>query len=105
MLYPAFNDVLAARAALARAVREGEETDALRVAATDAGNILTRQLRALDRNRNKLAGDVRTPRKDRAGAAPAASNAAPLREMQSLRRGVLALVEVGKLVSFTASRA
>jgi hypothetical protein len=101
-LFPALLAVKQTREAYARSLRreDGEEEERQQ-AALDAGVALTSQLRVLDRNRNKVTGDRPTPRKARATAATAASNTneALLLELQSLRRGVLALVEVGKSVS------
>lgn len=99
-VFPALSVAVPAREAHARAVRDDDDDIEERAqAARDAGDALVEDLRRFDRNRNKVAGDRPTPRKVRAAAAPAASNDALLLEVQSLRRSVLALVEVGKAVS------
>jgi hypothetical protein len=89
-----------ARAAHARAQRtEAEDEDELRAAALAAGDELIDGLAAYDRNRNKVTGDRPTPRKRAAGTAQGGTNEETLLELQSLRRGIFALVEVGKAVS------
>lgn len=99
-MYPLLAACMAARAAHARAQRtEAEDEDELRAAALAAGDDLVEGLAVYDRNRNKVTGDRPTPRKRGAAAAPATSNEETLLELQSLRRGIFALVEVGKAVS------
>lgn len=86
---------------LARAGSDEEDEDDAAVAeqtARETAAELTTALRAFDRNRNKVTGDKRTPRKRTAGTAPTDSGEQSILELQSMRRGILALVEVGKLV-------
>lgn len=98
-LFPALAATASARAAYARSVRyDSDDKDEREETARNAANDLKAALRTFDRNRSKVAGDRPTPRKARAAAAPAPNSDAMLLEMQSLRRGVLALVEVGKAV-------
>lgn len=106
-LYPHLNTAVRVREAYARSMNRAldeDEQQELRQAALDAGDALTAALKTFDRNRSKVVGDQVTPRKVRAGAAPAASSGQDTLELQGIRRGVLGLVEVGKLVSYTASR-
>lgn len=102
-LFPALAAVSESRAAYAASLLDDNaNSEALADTARAAADDLKTRLRTYDRNRNKTTGDRPTPRKARAGAAPAASNDALLLELQSIRRGILALVEVRKLVSFPA---
>ncbi|KAK6436402.1 hypothetical protein LTR95_007409 [Oleoguttula sp. CCFEE 5521] len=98
-LVPFLNDAVRARAALARNLRDDDAPDAgLLRAARVAADTFTTKLKVFDRNRNKLAGDRASPRKAGTSGAPAGRNTdVSTLEMQSLRRGVLALVEVGKI--------
>ena len=72
--------------------------------AEEAGRRLIERLRRLDRNRSRVVGDKPTPRKRGAAANPTPSSTDQLLELQSIRRGILGLVEVGKLVSGPAHR-
>jgi hypothetical protein len=101
-MFPLLAACMDARAAHARAQRdESEDEDELRAAALAAGDDLIEGLAAFDRNRNKVTGDRPTPRKRTAGAAQGGLNEDTLLELQSLRRGIFALVEVGKAVSLS----
>lgn len=105
VLYPQLRTVVAARDAHVAAVRSSNtaEQQEQQQKFSDACDSLVAALDRLDRNRSKVIGDRRTPRKSFAGAASASSSAfeeARLLELQSLRRSILALVAVGKEVSF-----
>lgn len=103
-LFPLLAACMAARAAHARAVaNESEEEENLRAAALAAGDDLIEGLATFDRNRHKVTGDRATPRKRAAGAAQGGLQEDTLLELQSLRRGIFALVEVGKAVSLSPS--
>lgn len=67
--------------------------------AVDLGQQLIEELAQLNHNRKNLTGDRAMPRKRRSGAAQAGNNEEVLAERLSIRRGILALVEVGKAVS------
>ncbi|KAK5110982.1 hypothetical protein LTR85_000673 [Meristemomyces frigidus] len=75
-MFPALNATVRARAKHAESLVHGDDetTESTKLDAEEAGKAMFR-----------------------AGGAPAASNAETLQELQSLRRGVLGLVEVGKL--------
>ncbi|KAK5127683.1 hypothetical protein LTR08_004343 [Meristemomyces frigidus] len=100
-LYPHVNRLVRARAALAVLVDGGEEDeDTLagpQAEVEEAGGDLVASLATLNRNRSRLLGDRPTPRRVRAAAAPAPSSETATLELQSIRRGLLALVEVGRL--------
>ncbi|KAK5110409.1 hypothetical protein LTR85_001034 [Meristemomyces frigidus] len=98
-MFPSLNTTVRGREAHAKSLVDGdeEEQESTRAAAEEARRAMVEQLKAMHRNRNRITGDRTTPRKPRARAAPAGTNADTLLELQSLRRGVLALVEVGKL--------
>lgn len=99
-LYQHLQAAVTAREALARARRRGEANQAeLADEARDAGLELTAALKRFDRNRNKTAGDRPAPRKKAAAASQGGSNELIVNELQSIRRAMLALVEVGKSVS------
>jgi hypothetical protein len=104
-LWPTLKKVADARAAYARSLdRDDEEDENIirRDRAEDLGKELIAELKAFNVNRNQHAGDRTVPRTRRAGAANVSSgpiDPVMLAEVQSIRRGLLALVEVGKAVS------
>jgi hypothetical protein len=100
-MVPFLNATILARRAHARSMMGDDEEEQQRTEAAlnTAADTLVARLNVFNRNRNRVTGDRTTPRKARAGAAQAVSNEEQLLELQSMRRGVLALVEVGKLVS------
>ena len=71
-----------------------------KVEAKEASRTLTERLRIFDLNYSRTTGNKSSPRKRSAGATTSLSNIKIVLELQSLRWGVLALVEVGKLVGF-----
>lgn len=107
-LFEMLKKVKTARAAYATAVRtaaDQDEIDAREARARDLTEALIAGLKTLDQNRSKVEGDRVMGRKRRAGASNPGSDPMVLAELQSIRRGVLALVEVGKAVStFLAPR-
>ena len=106
VLWGDWRATLTAREAHTTAVRAGDDDQAQITfdAAQEAANHLNRQLKLVNTNRNRIVGDRPTPRKLKASAPPAGTNAVDTAELQSIRRGILAGVEVGKLVRFTAFR-
>jgi hypothetical protein len=106
-LWPTLKRVHEARAAYARSLArdddEGEQASR-RDRAENLGAALIDELKAYNVNRTQQTGDRAVPRIRRAGATnTAASSIDPvlLAELQSIRRGILALVEVGKAVSIS----
>jgi hypothetical protein len=101
-LWDTLKNLKSARAAHARAQRDAddqEEMDQRQQRAVDLGQQLIDELKAFDHNRKNFAGDRSKPRKRRRGASHADTNEDLMDEVQSIRRGILALVEVGKVVS------
>jgi len=101
-LWDTLKQVKIAREAHATAQRDAndqEEMDTRAQRATELGQQLIDELKQYNHNRKNFAGDRAMPRKRRGGAAQAGSNDETLAELQSIRRGILALVEVGKVVS------
>jgi len=102
-LFELLKKVKTARAAYAVAVRaadDQDEIDAREARARDLTDELIAGLKALNTNRSKTEGDRVAPRKRRAGGSNTGnSDPMVLAELQSIRRGILALVEVGKAVS------
>jgi hypothetical protein len=102
-LWPTLKKVYEARAAYARSLaREDDEDERVvrRDRAENLGAELITELKAFNTNRNQHAGDRTVPRTRRARASNT-SNSDPvlLAEIQSIRRALLALVQVGKAVS------
>jgi hypothetical protein len=102
-LFEMLKKVKTARAAYATAVRAADdqvEIDEREARARDLTDELIAGLKALNNNRNKTEGDRVAGRKRRAGGSNTASgDPMVIAELQSIRRGILALVEVGKAVS------
>ncbi|OQO11843.1 hypothetical protein B0A48_03570 [Cryoendolithus antarcticus] len=68
-LIPFLNEVVRARATLARNLEGDDAPDARLLRAARAyADVLAAKLKVLDRNRNKLAGDRASPRKPTVGA-------------------------------------
>ena len=102
-MWPTLKKVFDARAAYARSLARDDDEDervTRRDRAENLGVELIEELKAYNVNRNQHTGDRALPRTRRAGATNT-SNGDPvvLAELQSIRRGILALVQVGKLVS------
>lgn len=102
-LFELLKKVKTARTAYATAVRaadDQEEVNEREARARDLTDELIAGLKALNNNRSKTEGDRVAGRKRRAGGSnTASSDPMLLAELQSIRRGILALVEVGKAVS------
>lgn len=102
-LFELLKKVKTARAAYATAVRaadDQEEIDEREARARDLTDELIDGLKALNNNRSKTEGDRVAGRKRRAGGSNnISSDPMVIAELQSIRRGILALVEVGKAVS------
>lgn len=102
-LWPTLKKVVEARAAYARSVARDDDEDeqrSRRDRAENLGTDLIDELKAYNVNRNQQAGDRTVPRSRRAGAANTSSgDLVLLAEVQSIRRALLALVQVGKAVS------
>jgi hypothetical protein len=102
-LFELLKKVKTARAAYATAVRaadDQEEIDEREARARDLTDELIDGLKSLNNNRNKTEGDRVAGRKRRAGGSNTTSgDPMVIAELQSIRRGILALVEVGKAVS------
>jgi hypothetical protein len=99
-LWDTLKNLKSARAAHARAQRDAddqEEMDQRQQRAVDLGQQLIDELKAFDHNRKNFAGDCSKPRKRRRGASHADTNEDLIDEVQSIRRGILALIEVGKV--------
>ena len=83
-----------------RAADDQDEIDEREARACDLTDELIDGLKSLNNNRNKTEGDRVTGRKRRAGGSNTTSgDPMVIAELQSIRRGILALVEVGKAVS------
>jgi hypothetical protein len=100
---PALNAAVRARDAYALSLLGSNTSlqERTRNAALEAGTAATTALRAFDKNRSRTAGDRTAQRKAGARAAPSAASSSLdliVTELQSLRRGVHALVEAKKLV-------
>jgi hypothetical protein len=107
-LFELLKKVKTARAAYTTAVRavdDQEEINERKARARDLTDELIAGLKTLNNNRNKTEGDRVAGRKRRAGGSnTTSSDPMVIAELQSIRRGILALVEVGKAVSsFPAS--
>lgn len=106
-LWPKLKQVVAARASLARSISRGDDEDERAERedrAVTLGQELIDELKQFDKNRKNQRGDRAVPRKrGAAGAHSDGTDPLLLAELQSIRRGVLALVEVGKAVSFLSS--
>lgn len=90
----------AAYATAVRAVDDQDEIDEREARACDLTDELIASLKALNTNRSKTEGDRVISRKRRArGSNTGNSDPMVLAELQSIRRSILALVEVGKAVS------
>jgi hypothetical protein len=106
-LWPTLKRVHEARAAYARSLVRGDDEDeqaSRRDCAENLGAVLIDELKAYNVNRTQQTGDRTVPRTRRAGATnTAASSVDPvlLAELQSIRCGILALVEVGKAMSIS----
>lgn len=102
-LFKLLKKVKTARAAYAttmRAADDQEEIDEREARARNLTDELIAGLKALNTNRSKTEGDRVASRKRRAGGSNTGnSDPMVLAELQSIRRGILALVEVGKAVS------
>lgn len=102
-LFDLLKKVKVARAAYATAVRDAddqEEIDEREARARALTDELIAGLKSFNINRNKTDGDRVAGRRRRAGASQAgSSDPVVVAELQSIRRGILALVEVGKAVS------
>jgi hypothetical protein len=102
-LWPTLKKVYEARAAYARSLARDDDEDeqvARRDRAENLGQDLIDELKAYNVNRTQHAGDRAVPR-TRGARASSNTSADPviLAEIQSIRRALLALVEVGKVVS------
>jgi hypothetical protein len=102
-LWPTLKKVHDARAAYARSLaRDDDENEQVvrRDRAENLGQDLINELKAYNVNRNQHTGDRAVPRA-RGGRAANNTSGDPvmLAEIQSIRRGLLALVQVGKVVS------
>ncbi|KAM0704008.1 hypothetical protein Q7P35_000810 [Cladosporium inversicolor] len=99
-LFDLLKKVKVARAAYATAVRDAddqEEIDEREARARALTDELIAGLKSFNINRNKTDGDRVAGRRRRAGASQAgSSDPVVVAELQSIRRGILALVEVGK---------
>lgn len=106
-LWPKLKEVNSARAALARSISRGDDEDEQAERedrARTLGQELIDELKSFDKNRKNQQGDRAVPRKrGAAGAHTGGTDPLLLAELQSIRRGMLALVEVGKAVSFLPS--
>jgi hypothetical protein len=108
-LIPFLNDTIRARAALAAAVRAGddEEEESARRIAVEAGEVLIAKLKALKNARSRLAGDRVASKKRAASSAgtPTGDLGVIAQELQSIRRVGVALVEAQKIVSSSCTAA
>jgi hypothetical protein len=104
-LWPSLKKVHEARAAYARSLARDDDEDeqtARRDRAENLGADLIAELKAYNVNRNQQTGDRAVPRTRRAGATNTISgDPVLLAEVQSIRRALLAIVEVGKAVSIS----
>jgi hypothetical protein len=104
-LWPTLKKVHEARAAYARSLARDDDEDeqaSRRDRAENLGTVLIDELKAYNVNRTQQTGDRAVPRTRRAGAANTISgDPVLLAEVQSIRRALLALVEVGKAVSIS----
>jgi hypothetical protein len=83
-----------------RAADDQDEIDEREARACDLTDELIARLKALNTNRNKTEGDRVASRKRRAGGSNTTSgDPMVIAELQSIRRGILALVEVSKAIS------
>jgi hypothetical protein len=102
-LWPTLKKVYEARAAYARSLARDDDENEQVVRRDRAENLrqdLIDELKAYNVNRNQYTGDRAMPRTRRAGAANTTSgDLVMLAEVQSIRRALLALVEVGKAMS------
>jgi hypothetical protein len=102
-LWDTLKQVKTARAAHATAQRAGDDQDEMdqrEQRAVDLGQQLIDELKIFNHDRKNFAGDRGMGRRRRAGASQVSSmDDTLLAEFQSVRRGILALVEVGKAVS------
>ena len=90
----------AAYATTMRATDNQEEVDKREARAYDLTDKLITRLKALNNNYSKTEGDCVAGRKRRAsGSNTASSDPMLLAKLQSIRRSILALVEVGKAMS------
>ncbi|KAK5110270.1 hypothetical protein LTR62_006123 [Meristemomyces frigidus] len=99
VLFSALNVTVRARNAHVRAMR-GDivvGTGSTRAAAREAGDELTAKLRVLDRNRNRMMREQVTTGRSHPVTADVAGGPDSTLQLQRLHRGVLALVEIGKL--------
>lgn len=104
-LYDAWRAHLAARGALRKALDNDDAAlaDRLGPEAKETAELLIAKLKRYDRSRHKTVGDTPVPSRD-STAAPTGLGAGGVSgvavgELQSIRRGILALVEVQKAVS------
>jgi hypothetical protein len=104
-LWPTLKKVHEARAAYARSLARDDDEDeqaSRRDRAENLGTVLIDELKAYNVNRTQQTGDRAVPRTRRAGAANTISgDPVLLAEVQSIRRALLALVEVGKAMSIS----
>jgi hypothetical protein len=104
-LWPTLKKAHEARAAYARSLARDDDEDeqaSRRDRAENLGTVLIDELKAYNVNRTQQTGDRAVPRTRRAGAANTISgDPVLLAEVQSIRRALLALVEVGKAVSIS----
>jgi hypothetical protein len=104
-LWPTLKKVHEARAAYARSLARDDDEDeqaSRRDRAENLGAELIAELKAYNVNRTQQTGDRAVPRTRRAGATNSISgDPVLLAEVQSIRRALLALVEVGKAVSIS----
>jgi hypothetical protein len=106
-LWPTLKKVVEARASYARSLARDDDVNeqiARRDRAENLGEELVSELKAFNVNRKRQTGDRSVPRSGAAGASNiTAGDPVLLAEVQSIRRALLALVEVGKAVSRTLS--
>jgi hypothetical protein len=104
-LWPTLKKVHEARAAYARSVARADDEDeqnTRRDRAENLGTALIDELKAYNVNRTQQTGDRAVPRTRRASATNTISgDPVLLAEVQSIRRALLAIVEVGKAVSIS----
>jgi hypothetical protein len=106
-LWPTLKKVVEARASYTRSLARDDDVNeqiARRDRAENLGEELVSELKAFNVNRKRQTSDRSMPRSSAAGASNiTTSDLVLLAKVQSIRRALLALIEVGKAMSRTLS--